>query len=228
MKSSPLLRFVLVSQLFGSLSFNGLKADDSIPDVSKIAVPWPPPRDPKESPFTKFPCTSYSGYKSQNIVVNPVWRDCQPEDFGPRQVIFDYSGVRTLNQVPPPGIHPRIFCTPADRDNIRRRLKETRCGQEMWKNLLCYVNYMKGQFDPKADYAAVPESRLAAGEKLRVPFNRFEVDSGKQEKVAARYQALITETSPRRQMGSGTFSLWKRFDAGLMMTKLRLTILPQQ
>ena len=115
-----------------------------VPDVSQTAVPWPPPHDAKDSPFSKMPCTSYGGYKVGTNVINPVWGESDPWDFGPRKVAFDMTGVKTPNQIPAPEVHPRIYCTPADHDDIARRLTETECGREMWKNLLCYVNYMKG------------------------------------------------------------------------------------
>ena len=157
-----------------------------VPDVSAIAAPWPPPHDAKDSPFAKMPCTSYGSYKVGTNQFNPIWGEENPWDFGPRQVAFDNSGVRTPNQIPAPGVHPRIYCTPADHDDIARRLKETECGTEMWKNLLCYVNYMKGTYDPKADYA---QPNPATGRKERVEFAR--VQSPKTEIAGKRYHALV-------------------------------------
>ena len=113
-----------------------------VPDVSSIAVPWPPPHDAKDSPFAKMTCSSYGSYKVGTNMINPLWGESDPWDFGPRKVVFDMTGVKMPNQIPAPGIHPRIYCTPADHDDIAHRLKETECGREMWKNLLCNVNYM--------------------------------------------------------------------------------------
>ena len=157
-----------------------------IPDVSQTAVPWPPPHDAKDSPFSKMPCTSYGGYKVGTNVINPVWGESDPWDFGPRKVAFDMTGVKTPNQIPAPGVHPRIYCTPADHDDIARRLKETECGREMWKNLLCYVNYMKGTYDPKADYA---QPNPATGRTERVEYAR--VQSPKTEIAGKRYRSLV-------------------------------------
>ena len=171
-------------------------ATNSVPDVAGIAVPWPPAHDAKDSPFAKMPCTSYAGYKSGTNQFNPLWGDENPWDFGPRNVVFDSKGVRTPNQIPSPGIHPRIYCTPSDHDDIARRLKETECGREMWKNLLCQVNYMKGAFDPKADYA---QPNPYSGKKDRIDFGRLK--SGKTEAAGKRYHALIAGDMTQKTEG---------------------------
>jgi hypothetical protein len=54
---------------------------------------------------------------------------------------------------PRPGVHPRIYFTPDDLPDLRRRLKETQCGQAAWNNLLCWTEMMKGRYDDKAAYA---------------------------------------------------------------------------
>jgi len=156
-----------------------------VPDVSAIAVPWPPPHDAKDSPFAKMSCSSYGSYKVGTNVINPLWGESDPWDFGPRKVAFEMNGVRTPNQIPAPGIHPRIYCTPADHDDIARRLKETECGREMWKNLLCNVNYMKGTFDPKADYA---KPNPYSGKRDRIEFGRLQ--SASTQAAGKRYSAL--------------------------------------
>ncbi len=184
---------------------SGLSADTiATEDVSNLAVPWPPPHDPKDSPFAKMPCISYAGYKSNNTLVNPIWGDIEPEDFGPRPVAFDQTGVRQLNQIPAPGIHPRIFCTPADHDNIQRRLKETLCGQEAWKNLLCYVNFIHGTYDPKADYARAPEIAGSPEGKPRGVLG--DLQGPKTADAAKQYQALIAG-----DMSQKTDRLWHVF-----------------
>ena len=158
-----------------------------IPDLSSTAVPWPPPHDARDSPFAKMPCTSYGGYKVGTNVINPIWGESDPWDFGPRRVAFDTKGVRMPNQIPAPGVHPRIYCAPADHDDIARRLKETECGREMWKNLLCYINFMKGAYDPNADYS---QPNPATGRKERVEL--FRLQSGrKTEDAGKRYKALV-------------------------------------
>ena len=53
---------------------------------------------------------------------------------------LDGAGVRPVGRVPAPGVHPRIFFSPDDLPELRHRLKETRAGQEAYKNILCYAN----------------------------------------------------------------------------------------
>ncbi len=106
------------------------------------------------SPFADKPCASYSGYTDDNgqpAVL--LWGNAPFTDFGSRQVQFDQTGVRPLRQIPAAGIHPRIFFGPADLDDVRKRLKETRCGQQAWKNILCWTEMMKGNYDDSKDYA---------------------------------------------------------------------------
>ncbi len=184
-----LLFFSLSLPLFAETASNSL-LPNGVPDVSQRAVPWPPPHDAKDSPFAKMPCTSYAGYKSGTNEFNPLWGDENPWDFGPRKVVFDMTGVKTPNQIPAPGIHPRIYCTPADHDEIARRLKQTECGREMWKNLLCYVNFMKGTYDPKADYAQPNPVLKAQGKLDRVWLPSLQ-SGRKTEDAAKRYRALI-------------------------------------
>ena len=172
-----------------------------VPDVSAIAVPWPPPHDAKDSPFAKMTCSSYGSYKVGTNMINPLWGESEPWDFGPRKVAFDMTGVKTPNQIPAPGIHPRIYCTPADHDDIARRLKETECGREMWKNLLCNVNYMKGTFDPKADYA---QPNPYSGKKDRIEFGRLQ--SPNSQAAGNRYRALV-----QGDMSQKTEGFWHVF-----------------
>ena len=106
------------------------------------------------SPFADKPCDSYSSYN--DAVGKPVpliWGQAPFNDFGSRPVAFDTAGVRKLNPAPPPGVHPRICFGPADLPEVRKRIKETRCGQEEWKNILCWTESMKGLYNDQADYA---------------------------------------------------------------------------
>ena len=56
----------------------------------------------------------------------------------------------------------------------------------LFRSLLCYVNYMKGTYDPKADYA---QPNPATGRTERVEFAR--VQSPKTEIAGKRYRALV-------------------------------------
>ena len=108
----------------------------------------------EQSPFADKTAASYSSYNDdRGHPVEIPWGQLKPDDFGSRPIQFDETGVRPLHQIPAPGVHPRIFFTPDDLPDIRRRLKETQCGQAAWKNILCWTEMMKGNYDDKADYA---------------------------------------------------------------------------
>jgi hypothetical protein len=58
-----------------------------------------------------------------------------------------------VGTVPAPGVHPRIFFSPEDLPEIRKRIKEDRGAQEAWKNILAFSNAIKLTYDENADYA---------------------------------------------------------------------------
>ncbi len=160
-------------------------------NVANLRVPWPPQEKPADSPFAKSPCNSYATYTRDGQQVQPLWGEENPTDFGSRQVQFDFTGIRQLNQIPPPGVHPRIYCTPADLPEIAFRIKTTRCGQEEWKNLLCFVNFMKGTYNARAEYAQLPEGEVSQDKNpTRVPLMR-EGFGANQAGASACYKALI-------------------------------------
>ena len=155
------------------------------------------------SPFAGKPCDSYSGYNDEKGKPVPlIWGQAPFADFGSRPVTFNTAGVRKLNPAPPPGIHPRICFGPDDLPEVRKRLKETRCGQEAWKNILCWTEMMKGTYDDTADYAKpdrwngsfgglhgrVPLFRLGVPRENGVAYNRH-------PKAAAIYQGLAAGTA---------------------------------
>lgn len=155
------------------------------------------------SPFAAKPCDSYSNYKDdKGKTVYPLWGSIKPLDFGSREITFDPAGARQLNQVPGPGIHPRIFFTPDDLPEVRRRLKETHCGQEAMKNILSWTEMMKGNYDDQADYAK-PDKTLGGWQNLhaRVPLSRLGAPLGstvvngskwnKSNNAAALYKSLV-------------------------------------
>jgi hypothetical protein len=151
-----------------------------------------------QSPFADKYSDSYSNYNDAKAqVVEPLWGSLKPDDFGSREVQFDQSGVRQLEQVPAAGVHPRIFFTPADLPDIRTRLKQTRCGQEAWKNLLCWTEMMKGKYDENADYAKPDRwNGSFGGLHGRVPLFRLGVPRAKHPydhnpEAAEIYQSLI-------------------------------------
>ena len=107
-----------------------------------------------QSPFADKTCDSYSNYKDENGKPGVLlWGNANPKDFGSRPVTFNYDGVRKVNQVPAPGVHPRIYFGPDDLPEIRKNLKETQCGQACWKNILSWTEMMKGNYDDTKEYA---------------------------------------------------------------------------
>lgn len=106
------------------------------------------------SPFREKPAESYSDYKdAQGNWVYPIWGQAPFFDFGTRPVKMDPQGVATVPQAPPAGIHPRILFGPDQLADVRRRVKETKAGQEAWKNILSWTEAMKGTYDDTAEYA---------------------------------------------------------------------------
>ncbi|MFP5039916.1 hypothetical protein [Parasediminibacterium sp. JCM 36343] len=106
------------------------------------------------SPFADKPADSYSNYTDINGKPGLIlWGSLKPNDFGSRNVLLDQTNVRKLRQVPAPGIHPRVYFGPEDLPDIRKNLKETKCGQEAWKNILSWTEMMKGKYDDKDFYA---------------------------------------------------------------------------
>lgn len=108
----------------------------------------------EKSPFADKPSDSYSNYRGEDgQTVFPIWGTLRADDFGSRPVTMDSTGLRSIRQVPAPGVHPRIVFTPDDLPDIRRRLKETRAGQRAWNNILAWTEMMKGTYDDQAPYA---------------------------------------------------------------------------
>ncbi|MEI6751867.1 MAG: hypothetical protein WCK78_01745 [Paludibacter sp.] len=170
-------------------------------DTGLSSGEWRMPFD--ASGYADKPCNSYSNYNDVNgKPAQILWGQAPFNDFGSRQVTFDYTGLRKIRQVPAPGIHPRILCTPDDLPEMRRRLKETRCGQESWKNLLCWTEMMKGNYDDKAEYAKPDVWKgQFGGLHSRVPLFRLGLkresgDNYNRSAIAAKcYNSLIDGTA---------------------------------
>jgi hypothetical protein len=109
------------------------------------------------------------------------WNMFKPRDFGSSVIEFDGKGVRSPGKVPEPGVHPRIFFSPEDLPELRRRLKETRGGQEAWKNILAYSNALKLTYDENAEYAKPDWMKGSFGIHGRVPLYRIGGYSPKRE-----------------------------------------------
>lgn len=110
---------------------------------------------------------------------NPIpWSLFKPRDFGSSRLTFDGQGVTPVGRVPAPGVHPRIFFSPDDLPSVRNRIQQTQGGQEAWKNVLSYANWMKRSYNQNADYA-LPHWYSGFGYKGRIPnLHRFNGVSG--------------------------------------------------
>jgi hypothetical protein len=144
--------------------------------LSLAALVWIPPIaaaeevDPivRASPYGDKYVWSYS-----DITKAPLpWTMFHPNHFCSIPVTFDSTGVRSVGEAPPPGVHPRIFFSPQDLPAIRQRLHNTRAGQEAYKTLLGYCNALKLTYDPNADYAKPDWMKGAFGVHGRAPLYR--------------------------------------------------------
>lgn len=115
---------------------------------------WAEQFRPEDAPFARAFAESYSSYKNERgEMVNPRWGEARIHDFGSREVRFESEGMRKLADAPAPGVHPRVLFSPEDLPDIRERLKNTRAGQQAWRNILSWVHGMKGTYEETADYA---------------------------------------------------------------------------
>ncbi|MFP5039917.1 hypothetical protein [Parasediminibacterium sp. JCM 36343] len=156
------------------------------------------------SPFADKPANSYSNYNDINGKSGVIlWGSLKPNDFGSRNVPLDQTNVRKLRQVPAPGIHPRIYFGPDDLPDIRKNLKETKCGQEAWKNILCWTEMMKGKYNDKAPYAQ-PDVQKGdfGGLHGKVPLFRMGVPRVKGEEY--NHSSLALEYYNKLADGSAT------------------------
>lgn len=150
------------------------------------------------SPYADKPADSYSNYTADDGKPGVLlWGQAPLTDFGSREVKFDQTGVFQPNQTPAAGVHPRILFGPNDLPAVRARLKNTRCGQEAWKNIISWTNSMKGTYDDSADYAKPDLCKGGyQGFHGRIPVFRLNAQRGKgnynkNPEVAAFYQTLV-------------------------------------
>ncbi len=99
-----------------------------------------------QTPVQTDPSVTASPFYDQN------WANFHPLDFGHTPVTFDPTDVRPVGTVPPPGVHPRMFFSPEDVPALRKRLLETRSGQEAWKNVLSFSHALRYDYDSNAEY----------------------------------------------------------------------------
>ena len=151
--------------LFLSLSgllFHKLSAEGTAASATNVTAPSPAPT-PEVDPIVKA-----SAYGDKTIwsyaAKDPLpWTMFHPNDFGSLKVSFDPKGVRSVGEVPAPGVHPRIFFSPEDLPAIRKRIKEDEGAQEAWKNILAWSHTLNLTYDEKAEYAQPDWSKGNAG-----------------------------------------------------------------
>ena len=97
------------------------------------------------------PCI-YADQQVDGYGENIKWKDAPVHDFGPRKVIFDTQGMRSLSTIPPPGVHPRIYFNKEDIRAIRDHFLNTESGKLMWNVILCWTECLKGSYKPDAPY----------------------------------------------------------------------------
>ncbi len=161
-----------------------------------------PQFDPALSPFKEKAADSYSNFTADDGKLSVLlWGRAPLNDFGSREVKLDQTGVRQLPQIPAPGVHPRILFGPDDLPAVRARIKNTRCGQESWKNILSWTHSMKGTYDDSADYAK-PDLYKGGyqGFHGRIPVFRLNAVRGKGDynhnaDVATFYDSLVKGTA---------------------------------
>jgi hypothetical protein len=149
-----------------------------------VLLPATVPVGAAPSPFADKPCLSYSSFRDREL----RWGDAPLDDFGPAPVKFDFGGIRSLKPPPGPGIHPRILCSPADLPDIRKRLKETRCGRQVWCNILSWTHGRKATYDDKAAYAQ-PDLWKGSFGGLHGPVPLFRLGQGGWK--SDRYRRLV-------------------------------------
>jgi hypothetical protein len=158
----------------------------------------------EKSPFRDKPAISYSSPRDASGKLVPmVWGDAPFFDFGSRPVEMDLRGVRAIPQAPAAGVHPRIFFGPGELPEVRRRVRETRTGQEAWKNILSWTEAMKGTYDDTADYAKPDKFKGSFGRlhgrvplfRLGLPENPGQSKYVRSAPAAKLYQDLAAGTA---------------------------------
>jgi hypothetical protein len=124
--------------------------------VAKVAAkdpaPWVLAGVKKYATTSTFSYSSYYNYHTHGIEPIP-WTLFPIDQYGPQKTIFDYKGIRQLPSAPPPGVHPRIWFSPAQLPAIRHRLMDTACGKRAWNIILSWSHALRGTYNWHASYA---------------------------------------------------------------------------
>jgi hypothetical protein len=108
------------------------------------------------------------------------YSDIIPASAGPIKVEYNSEGMRTFSKVPAPGIHPRIFHSPEDRDELRRIYRETDGGKYIWKMAMGWIKKLKGEIKngeyPKTSNGILVASYSAGGwERAALDYKKLQV-----------------------------------------------------
>lgn len=128
-----------------------------------------------------------------------------------KQMTFNYDGVRTFTHAPAPGIHPRIYFNPEERENIIDRLKNTEVGKETARLLRAHAALVNLPYGSGGYQKGKPYSQNKQGmEYISNPgmFNKYEL-----------YEQISAPDAPKglldRFIGDGKKEELRRMAAGL-------------
>lgn len=76
------------------------------------------------------------------------WANYPAGEFGVMPIAFDYTGIRNIEHVPAPYVHPRIFFGPSEIPEIRNRMLTTTSGIEVMKQIHAYTTLIHLSYNP--------------------------------------------------------------------------------
>lgn len=85
------------------------------------------------------------GLKAQDSKVGGLtegwnnYNNSTTDGLGPRIIDYNYIGMRSIDSVPPIGVHPRVYFGPNEIDEIRSRLNTSNSGQEVRDQIRAYT-----------------------------------------------------------------------------------------
>ena len=154
MISSAVTALAFTSIALASVSYNHPETPADL--IAKVAAkhpaPWVLAGVKKFAGKSTISYSSFFNYKLHQREPIP-WTKFPINEYGPRPIKFNPSGMRSLPQIPPPGVHPRIFFTAEQIPQIRGRLHSTAAGRRAWNIILSWSNALRGTYNPHAAYA---------------------------------------------------------------------------
>jgi len=80
------------------------------------------------------------------------WANYAADTLGPAVIIFDTTGLKLIDTVPPAGIHPRVYFGPDDLSGIKDKLLNTASGQEVLAQLHAYTTLLHLGYNSNGTY----------------------------------------------------------------------------